>query len=471
MARRSIGTAFQRLRALVTGPTPSDESDGSLLERFVQRRDEAAFAMLVQRHGSLVLGVCRRVLQEHHLADDAFQATFLVLLRRATVLDRRGSLGGWLYGVAYRVALRARAQAVRWRASAAGVPDMAMTDEQGGRELRGVLDRELQQLPEKYRLPLVLCHLEGKTHEAAARELGWPLGSLAKRLARGQELLRGRLSRCGLTLSSAALVLCLAEEASAVVPGALSQATLAAAAPGGTSAIVTLLVEGVINDMFRKKLLVLSLAVLVLGVAGSGVAFVGQRLLTAQTQQAASKENEPSDDLAAFKSYLEKNHKGKKWQHGPARIDSETLRAAYGKLRFYYVRSSPPLPPGANLPELIDRYKRELAEYQKGDFISLTVSIDEDSKIAPVGDHNQGLMKISTDDDARSAACAILSLANPGSFPTVKNIQVTKSDQGWTCKQAIGGTGNDTVRFNADGKCTGVSRTSLPTLPPSAPPR
>jgi RNA polymerase sigma factor (sigma-70 family) len=474
MPRRPIGAVFQQLRALVAGPIPSDESDGCLLERFVHQRDDAAFAALVQRHGSLVLGVCRRVLQDSHAADDAFQATFLVLLRRAAALDRRGSLSGWLYGVAYRVALRARAQSTRWRASAA-MPDMAGNQEQGARELRGVLDRELQQLPDKYRLPLVLCHLQGKTHEEAARELGWPRGSLAKRLARGQELLRGRLTRCGLVLNSTVVALCLAEEAKAIVPGPLAQATLAAARPGAVVVTtVTPLVEGVLNEMFRRKLLVVSVVVLVLSAAGSGMAFVGQRLLGSQTPNAASKADDttqPLDDLAAFKSYLEKNYKDKKWQHGPTRIDSEALRTTYGKLRFYYVRSSPPLPPGANLPDLIARYKRDLEEYRKGDFISLTVSIDDEARITPVGDFNRGLKKIAGDDDARTAAVAILSLANPGSFPTAKNLQVTRNDQGWTCKQAIGGTGNDTVHFNPDGMCTGISRTGVPTFPPSALPR
>lgn len=485
MPRRPIGALFQQLRALVAGRLPSDESDGRLLERFVSQQDEAAFATLVQRHGSLVLGVCRRVLQDGHAAEDAFQATFLVLLRRAAALDRRGSLSGWLYGVAYRVALRARAQAARWRASGDGVPDRpeeAAVDKTQ-RELRAVVDQELTQLPDKYRLPVVLCCLQGKTHDEAARELGWPRGSMAKRLARGQELLRGRLDRRGVGLPAAVLAACLVRESSAGVPEGLAQSTITAAshiaagratAAAVVSAPVAALVKGALNEMFHRKLLVVSLVVLTLGVAVMGMGLVGQRSLTGQTHNAANKEDDvrqPTDDLALFKSYLEKNYKDKKWQHGPTRIDSEAVRAAYGKRRFYYVRSSPPLPPGANLPDLIERYKRDLEEYRKGDFISLTVSIDEQARIMPVGDYNLGLMKIGNDVDARTAAIAILSLANPGSFPTAKNLQVTKNDQGWTCKQTIGGTGNDTVQFKPDGTCTGVSRTSLPTLPPSLPPR
>jgi RNA polymerase sigma factor (sigma-70 family) len=279
-----MGAIVQRLRALVGGRLPRDASDGDLLGRFVQMQDESAFAVLVQRHGSLVLGVCRRVLQDEHVAEDAFQATFLVLLRRAATLDRRGSLSGWLYGVASRVALRARAQAAHWRASGTGVPDVPCTADESGRELRALLDRELQGLPDKYRLPLVLCHLQSKTHEEAARELGWPRGSLAKRLARGEDLLRGRLARAGLAPSTGAIIYSLAREAKADVPVALVEATLVAAgAPGITaSATVILLVEGVLKEMFRKKLLVASLLILTLGLASTGVGLFGRQLFLGQ---------------------------------------------------------------------------------------------------------------------------------------------------------------------------------------------
>jgi RNA polymerase sigma factor (sigma-70 family) len=171
-------------------------TDGELLERFVHRREEAAFAALVQRHGPMVLSVCRRVLRHNHDAEDAFQATFLVLTKKAHRLHRPELLANWLYGVAYRTALHARQRADRRRerekeAAAMSVP----TDdpEIESRELRRILDEELQSLPEKYRAPLVLCYLEGKTNGEAARLLGWPSGSMSHRLARGRELLRERL--------------------------------------------------------------------------------------------------------------------------------------------------------------------------------------------------------------------------------------------------------------------------------------
>jgi RNA polymerase sigma factor (sigma-70 family) len=181
-----------------------DSSDAGLLARFVAARDEAAFGELVLRHGPMVLGVCRRILRNPHDVEDAFQATFLVLTRKAAKLDRQRPLGSWLYTVARNLALDHRASAARRRAQeeAAAVATIELRDEPAWREVGDVLDAELGRLPEKYRAPLVLCHLQGMTHEAAARELGCPAGSMAKRLSRGQELLRARLAGRGVTLSA-----------------------------------------------------------------------------------------------------------------------------------------------------------------------------------------------------------------------------------------------------------------------------
>jgi RNA polymerase sigma-70 factor (ECF subfamily) len=170
------------------GPSPAPEpADGELLERFVSRRDESAFTALVHRHGPMVLGVCRRVLNDWQSAEDAFQVTFLVLARKADSLMRPGLLANWLHGVAYRTALKARSRAVRQGVHERQAAAMAPTESRAGRsvvELREVLDEELSHLPEKYRAPLVLCYLEGKTNEEAARLLHWPLGSMSARLAR-----------------------------------------------------------------------------------------------------------------------------------------------------------------------------------------------------------------------------------------------------------------------------------------------
>src|SRR5262249_33615991 len=183
-----LGVLLGHWRRLAGG-APADDCDSGLLERFVRGRDEAAFAELLRRHGPLVLGTCRRVLGDPADADDVFQATFLVLARKAASIQKRGSVASWLYGVAYRLARRLRAGLAGGRAheqEAAAVTAAANADE-SWRELWPAVDEELSRLPEKYRVPLVLCYLEGKTHEEAARLLGWPKGSLSTRLLRGRD--------------------------------------------------------------------------------------------------------------------------------------------------------------------------------------------------------------------------------------------------------------------------------------------
>src|SRR5262249_54208020 len=163
-----------------------------------------------------------RVLHDGHAAEDAFQATFLVLVRKASDLHRPEQLAGWLYGVAYRVAVKARTLAARRSEHERRVAAMSRAESPWGGlegELRSVLDEEMQYLPEKYRLPLVLCYLEGKTNEQAARQLGWPAGSISYRLARGRELLRKRLSRRGLLFAAGTFALLLTRTTvSAAVP-------------------------------------------------------------------------------------------------------------------------------------------------------------------------------------------------------------------------------------------------------------
>jgi RNA polymerase sigma factor (sigma-70 family) len=175
-----------------------EQTDCQLLKRFAGQRDQVAFAALVRRHGPMVLAVCRRVLCNAHDADDAFQATFLVLVRKAGAIARPELLANWLYGVAYRVAVKARANAARRSEHEKRAPVKAWVDpvvEATAREERSVLDAVLQHMPDQYRAPLVLCHLEGKTNAEAARMLGWPTGSISGRLARARELLRERLVR------------------------------------------------------------------------------------------------------------------------------------------------------------------------------------------------------------------------------------------------------------------------------------
>jgi RNA polymerase sigma factor (sigma-70 family) len=197
-------TVRKHLGILFTAGAVGDLTDGELLERFVARRDEGAFEALVERHGPMVLRVCRGVLADRHDAQDAFQATFLVLVRRAGSVRKRDSVASWLFGVAGRVAARARADAARRRRHEREAAEMSTRSDGGEGEDRPdpgpVLREEVARLPEKYREAVVLCYLEGHTYEAAARRLGRPVGTIKVRLSRARDLLRCRLARRGLGL-------------------------------------------------------------------------------------------------------------------------------------------------------------------------------------------------------------------------------------------------------------------------------
>jgi RNA polymerase sigma factor (sigma-70 family) len=291
----------------MAGPPPDrDLADRHLLERFVAARDEAAFAALLRRHGPMVLGVCRRVLHDAHEAEDAFQATFLVLVHKARSIGRPESLGPWLHGVAYRTAARAR-QAARRRArerEAAAMPDGDPAVEVVWRELRQVLDEELGRLAPKYRVPLVLMYLEGKTTEEVARLLGCPKGTVQSRLARGRDRLRDRLVRRGVALSVWTLVMVLVEKAApAAVPAAVAERAIKAAvltaagqaAAGAIQASVVALTKGVLQSMFLSKVKVVAAVVLALSVAVAGTV-VGARRALADKPAAAGKDVAPKDE-------------------------------------------------------------------------------------------------------------------------------------------------------------------------------
>ena len=258
-----------------------DGSDGLLLAQFVACRDEAAFAVLVRRHGPMVFGVCARVLGVAD-AEDAFQATFLVLARKAAGIRDPAALGSWLYGVACRTALKVRSDAAGRRARerrvrAVDVPDPA--DEAARHDLRKALDDELSRLPDKYRAAVVLCCLEGHTHEEAARRLGCPRKTVTTRLTRACERLRGRLTRRGLALSAGALALLLAQQGAKAAPVALTEVTIKAAtlfaagevaAAGSVSALALTLTKEVLKAMWVAKLK--TTAILLASVMGIGAA-------------------------------------------------------------------------------------------------------------------------------------------------------------------------------------------------------
>ncbi|HEV3117918.1 MAG TPA: RNA polymerase sigma factor, partial [Gemmataceae bacterium] len=274
-------------------------SDDQLLSLYLFRRDEEAFEAIVRRHGPMVLGACRRMLANQQDAEDAFQATFLVLVRKAGSIVPRAMLGNWLHGVAYRLAMKTRVANSRRRTKerqAARPLPIAATEL--WHDVQVVLDEELERLPAKYRLPIVLCDLEDKTWKDAARQLAWPEGTLATRLSKGRELLARRLNRRGVTLSSAALIGLLTERTgSAALTAALLSTTVKAGvllaagkllAAGVISTRVASLVEGMLKAMLLAKLKVavtICLAVVVLG--------VGTALLSASSSPERSSENNP----------------------------------------------------------------------------------------------------------------------------------------------------------------------------------
>ena len=185
--------------------------------------------MLLARHGPLVYGVCRRILRNANDAEDAFQATFLVMVRKGATLRQPGRLASWLYGVAHRTARKALAKAVRRCESerqAREMPSQSELSDMRFNDLRSILDEEIGQLPEKYSLPLVLCYLEGKTNAEAAAQLGWPEGSMSRRLSRARELLRSRLAKRGLALSAVLVAAAFARSAVASVPPDLFVSTV-----------------------------------------------------------------------------------------------------------------------------------------------------------------------------------------------------------------------------------------------------
>jgi RNA polymerase sigma-70 factor (ECF subfamily) len=237
-------------------------SDRQLLETFIERSDEAAFEAMVLRHGPMVMGVCGRVLRNRQDAEDAFQAAFLVLVRKAAAITSRELLPAWLYGVACNTALKAKAAVARRRRKerqAAAMLEPAAESSPPERDWLPLLDRELNGLPDRYRLPIVLCELQGKSHKEAAHELGCPIGTLSGRLSRGRSLLAKRLARYGVTPTAGSLSAALAQqEASASVPAAVVSATVKAATAGVISAEIAALTEGVVKAMFLAKLKVVT---------------------------------------------------------------------------------------------------------------------------------------------------------------------------------------------------------------------
>ena len=298
-SRLNGGVAADLERLFASG-TVTGLSEGQLLERFVACRDGSAFEALVERHGPMVLGVCRQFLRDPNDVDDAFQATFLILVRKAGSLRRKDLLGNWLYGVACRVSMRARVLAGRRLsrftltedldrlAIDRGLADRESPPGPAPGDEGPLLHEEVNRLPEKYRTPIVLCYLEGLTHDEAAAALGWPVGTVKGRLSRARDLLRSRLARRGVTASATALTVHLAGSgARASVPAWLIHSTLKAAqtvlagtagtltASSAVSLPVVSLTEGVLRAMILTHVKSIAIPLLVgLGVLTTGASVV-----------------------------------------------------------------------------------------------------------------------------------------------------------------------------------------------------
>jgi RNA polymerase sigma factor (sigma-70 family) len=308
MARGQLTEVFRQLRRAALLSDGGGMTDGQLLECYLTRQDEAAFEALVRRHGPMVLGVCRRVLGNPHDAEDAFQATFLVLTRKAPTIRPRDRVGNWLYGVAYRTALKARAmRARRWAKERQLIDAPGPEVDASRQELHLLLDRALHRLPEKYREPLVLCDLEGKSRRQVAQQLGCPEGTVATRLAKARRMLAQRLAPYGLPVSVGSVaVLCAQDAASATVPVPLAISTVKAVTtfavgqattPNLVSVRVAALTGAVLKGMFMSKVKMVGAFMFVVSVIGLGVGMGSYQLVAGE--EADAKKPAPERHTAA----------------------------------------------------------------------------------------------------------------------------------------------------------------------------
>jgi RNA polymerase sigma factor (sigma-70 family) len=305
VADRQLTLVLQHLRKLLRREGAGGVADSELLSRFLRQRDEAAFEVLVWRHGPMVLAVAQRLLHHSHDAEDVLQATFLTLVRKAGSIGKRESLGSWLYKVAYRIALRVRARTARIAARTVPMMDVSTAasahEEVAGRELRPLLDAAIGRLPEKYRLPIVLCHLQGKTQREVAAQLGCSLGTVSTRLIRARELLRRQLARQGVVPSAGLLAAVLGSGAAVSAPlvaSTVQAASLFATGQAGVAGVVSAnvagLVEGVSQAMLLTKLKIATVFLVTVGVLAAGAGAMVPRERTAPPPDAQEAANRPA---------------------------------------------------------------------------------------------------------------------------------------------------------------------------------
>jgi RNA polymerase sigma factor (sigma-70 family) len=327
MAAVQLSQVVRRVRGVLAARETAGLTDADLWEHYVRERDEAAFEALVRKHGPMVLGVCRRLLRNEQDAEDAFQATFLVLVRKATSLRSPRTIANWLHGVARRTALEARNSAAKRRAKEAAVlPQTVMPDDPWD-DLRPVLDQELGRLAEKYRIAVVLCDLEGKTRKEVARQLGWAEGTVASRLARGRGILAKRLARRGFAGALVAAALA-GGAAPACVPSALVVSTVTAAslfaAQGVLSGTVAALTEGVLKSMLLTKLKSTIAVLLVIGIATLSAGALISRATEPAGAPADGREQERANRGDLHDRVVELKRQLQEMQTKIARLEQET---------------------------------------------------------------------------------------------------------------------------------------------------
>jgi RNA polymerase sigma factor (sigma-70 family) len=343
MAAENAHVVLRHIRQVVASHDARQQVDRELIERFVTRHDSAAFEELVERHGSMVLRACQRVLRDRHAAEDAFQATFLLLARKAGSIGRRELLANWLYGVAYRIAAHSKVDDAKRRNREARAETTPPTDpltEITGRELCAVLDEELHRLPPRIRMPFLLCYVEGRTRDQAAAQMGCSLRTLHRRLESGRRLLQARLTRRGITLSAALVAAGLGQQgASAAVPALLVVSAVKAAmvageqsvASGVVSARALAMAEGMLKGMTMTKLKVAALLVFVLSLVGGGASVLARHALAPEQQTAKSAD--PVDQRAENQPKLAEDNSPPTDRHGDALPDGALARMGTTRLR------------------------------------------------------------------------------------------------------------------------------------------
>jgi RNA polymerase sigma factor (sigma-70 family) len=358
MPQRQLDSFIRCLRRWAGTGTAMALTDAQLLERFVGQREEAAFEELVRSHGPMVFTLCRQLLHNTHDAEDAFQATFLVLVRKAGSISKRESVGSWLYGVAYRIASRERGRQrrlFRQREDFSSMPSRGFGASDESVESCLIINEELSRLPEKYRSPLVLHYLEGKTKDETAQQLGWPEGTVSGRLARGREMLRSRLVKRGFTASVALIASTFsANEVGAAVPPSLLVTTLqnaSLATKGGIaggaviSPKVVALARGVQRTMLLSQMKMAAASLVVACVAIAGTAWTVASLPIGQadekpapaTQPEAKKAQKPKRDLEKMQGAWEVVY----WKEWGRETFVEERNFAFPRLEnHYFIRGS-----------------------------------------------------------------------------------------------------------------------------------